>query len=313
MSDDLPGPHDEIFYKTLDGLNKEYDELRAKGYSGEGFLSNGNRLGVSHNLSPHEARAKAIAEAERRQKLAKVMGPAGGRTLGGTTAKGKSAFKSPRELMLEAAERRARDAKSCGHGGALSMDEVAKELEKATKQSVSHTVENHDLPPEFEEEPPPIAGKRTRTPTPRTESEDSDIEIIEQPVCRSGPSKAAASMSTKQTTAAGSSRTAPRKATSSSSTTQKKPTSGSNQHLHDFWACEVCTYENRKLAALACEVCGSERSSTDADWREAAGWQQVDDVREIATDGAYGKIAHNKRGKFGWSVSRSIRPVNAFG
>lgn len=291
------GLHDEIFYKTLDGLNKEYDELRAKGYSGEGFVSDGSRLGVSHNLPRHEARAKAIAEAERRHKLSKVMGPAGGRTLGGTTARGKSAFKSPRELMLDAAERRARDAKSCGHGDALSMEAVAKELEKATQASVSHIIDNHALPPDFDEEPPPMAGKRAKSPAPSTESDGFDIEIIEKPIYRKVVRKVPSQPSKGSPAAPVHGRQSRSHPTSNSAGSNKRSNAVG---VSEGWSCEVCTFENTKSHALACEMCGSERSSTDGDWRDEAGWQQVDDVRDIATGGAYGKITHNKHRQFGW-------------
>ena len=70
----------------MDKLRKEYDDLRAGGYSGEGFYSEGRRLGqgVSHNLSPAEARRKALEQAETRAQIERIMGPAGGRRLGGS-------------------------------------------------------------------------------------------------------------------------------------------------------------------------------------------------------------------------------------
>lgn len=64
-------------------------------YAGDGFHSDGHRMGVSHNLPPHLAKQKALAAAEERAKKARLMGPGG--KLGGTKAMGKSM----RELAME--------------------------------------------------------------------------------------------------------------------------------------------------------------------------------------------------------------------
>ncbi|KAI5835925.1 WLM-domain-containing protein [Schizophyllum commune Tattone D] len=39
------GPHDEVFYRYLDGLEDEYAALKRSGYAGEGFYSRGRVLG----------------------------------------------------------------------------------------------------------------------------------------------------------------------------------------------------------------------------------------------------------------------------
>ncbi|KAL0571984.1 hypothetical protein V5O48_009986 [Marasmius crinis-equi] len=134
LTHNVQGPHDDKFYKFLSGLQDEYDALVSSGYSGEGFFSNGQRLGtnVSHNLPPHLARAKALEAAEKRQKISGVMG-GGGRRLGGSIQSNKSL--SPRELAARAAERRAHDDKACGQG-----DFARQEAEKAAKNSVQNDV-----------------------------------------------------------------------------------------------------------------------------------------------------------------------------
>ncbi|KAI8369317.1 WLM domain-containing protein [Radiomyces spectabilis] len=109
------GPHDVQFYTLLEELNKELDELILSGYTGEGFLAEGHRLGVgvSHSVSPAEARKKALAAATRRKQLQQVMLPSGGRRLGsgsGTMEKNLS----PREMAARAAEKRLQDQKWCG-------------------------------------------------------------------------------------------------------------------------------------------------------------------------------------------------------
>ncbi|KAI0334343.1 hypothetical protein GY45DRAFT_1318345 [Cubamyces sp. BRFM 1775] len=131
LTHNVHGPHDEKFYKFLSGLEEEYEALRKSGYSGEGFHSEGRRLGtnVSHDVPPHIARQKALEAAEKRRKISVVLG--GGGRLGGTTR----SYKSPRELAAEAAERRARDEKACA-SGALAQAEA----EKAAQESVQDDV-----------------------------------------------------------------------------------------------------------------------------------------------------------------------------
>lgn len=72
--------------------------MKRSGYSGEGFFSQGQRLGVavSHDLPPHLARAKALEAAEKRRKLNNLG--SGGRLGGrGVSTKGMS----PRELAAQ--------------------------------------------------------------------------------------------------------------------------------------------------------------------------------------------------------------------
>uniref|UniRef100_A0A8H7Y6U7 WLM domain-containing protein n=1 Tax=Psilocybe cubensis TaxID=181762 RepID=A0A8H7Y6U7_PSICU len=132
LTHNVHGPHDEKFYKYLDGLQDEYDALQRSGYAGEGFFSEGKRLGtnISHNLPPHLARLKALEAAEKRVKASKVLG-SGGR-LGGST---RNTGLSPRELASRAAEKRLRDEKSCGTGA-----EAQREVAKAAKESVTNKV-----------------------------------------------------------------------------------------------------------------------------------------------------------------------------
>lgn len=74
-------PHDEIFNKFLDGLWNEYDSLVSKGYTGEGFLGSGRRVGegISHDngMSLREAREKALKNFEEKERLRKLLGTGG--------------------------------------------------------------------------------------------------------------------------------------------------------------------------------------------------------------------------------------------
>ncbi|KAJ1556252.1 hypothetical protein HK405_004125, partial [Cladochytrium tenue] len=121
LSIPVRGPHDAQFYKILDDLSKEFDEIVASGWQGEGFDAPGRRVGegASHDLPPHLARERAAKEAERRLRLSKIMGPPGGQKLGGslsTVASKTGRRMSPAEMAALAAERRLLDSIWCGAG-----------------------------------------------------------------------------------------------------------------------------------------------------------------------------------------------------
>ncbi|WRT67620.1 uncharacterized protein IL334_004592 [Kwoniella shivajii] len=120
------GPHDAKFYKLLGELEEEYYDLKRKGYSGEGFHSEGNHLS-GLRVSEYEGKAKGLAAAQKRLNQQRLIGRGG--VLGGQAVQGKSM----KELIVEAAERRLKDDKSCvaGHGV-----EVEEEIQKAQKESI---------------------------------------------------------------------------------------------------------------------------------------------------------------------------------
>lgn len=95
------GPHDEKFFSYLKVLNAEFDTLMTNGYTGEGFNSEGHRLGIgTTDSSFRTTRKKALASAVKRQKYNGLVGTT--TRLGGS----RCAQLSPKQLMLLAAERR---------------------------------------------------------------------------------------------------------------------------------------------------------------------------------------------------------------
>lgn len=85
LSHNVWGDHDSNFHKLWDELRDEHDTLVRKGYTGEGFLSEGQRLGGGrHSVpAPHEMRRLAKASAEKRKAQGKLSKGSGQR-LGGT-------------------------------------------------------------------------------------------------------------------------------------------------------------------------------------------------------------------------------------
>ncbi|KAJ1815860.1 hypothetical protein LPJ56_002542 [Coemansia sp. RSA 2599] len=110
------GPHDSVFYAKLDELKREAEMLLASGYTGDGFFSQGSRvgIGVSHNAPRHEMRDRALRAIENRQK-SRFGGPP--RTLGGggggDWAKLQARY-TPGQMAALAMERRLRDERWCG-------------------------------------------------------------------------------------------------------------------------------------------------------------------------------------------------------
>lgn len=107
LSHNVFGPHNAEFHALWDQLRKEYEGLLSKGYTGEGFLSDGRKLGGSGRVPLHEARRIANAAAEKRRNLHSGSGQKlGGRPLPVGT--------DIRRVIVAAIERRGTVLKGCG-------------------------------------------------------------------------------------------------------------------------------------------------------------------------------------------------------
>lgn len=109
------GPHNAQFYKLLDELQDECDTLIARGSTLSSFGNGSGGTRLSHGQAPpkHLAKERAIAAANRRQKINQLM-PKGGRVLGGDQQLSQiGALCDPREMALAAAQRRLLDEVWC--------------------------------------------------------------------------------------------------------------------------------------------------------------------------------------------------------
>ncbi|KAK5112502.1 hypothetical protein LTR62_004259 [Meristemomyces frigidus] len=86
LSHNVWGDHDSNFHRLWDELRDEHETLIRKGYTGEGFLSEGHRVGGGgrHGIPPpHDMRRLARASAENRQSRG-TLSKGSGQRLGGT-------------------------------------------------------------------------------------------------------------------------------------------------------------------------------------------------------------------------------------
>ncbi|KAF7561818.1 hypothetical protein G7046_g2302 [Stylonectria norvegica] len=103
------GPHDSKFHALWEQLRDEHWSLLSKGYTGERFLSTGNRLGGT-KVDSREARRLAREAAEKRRSQPTGTGP--GQRLGGPAPR---PGKDIRSVIADAADRRNKAAKGCAN------------------------------------------------------------------------------------------------------------------------------------------------------------------------------------------------------
>ncbi|OGM45664.1 zinc metallopeptidase [Aspergillus bombycis] len=115
------GPHNREFHALWNQLRDEYEELLMKGYTGEGFLSEGKRLG-GRRIPLHEVRRQAKAAAEQRRALSTGSGQrlGGAPVLRGTDM---------RRAIADAAQRRIDVTTGCA-SGAENSNELAEEASR---------------------------------------------------------------------------------------------------------------------------------------------------------------------------------------
>lgn len=148
------GPHDGKFQALWDQLRDEHEGLVLKGYTGEGFLSEGRRLGGGSGsgssssrralIPMHEARRLAREQAEKR-KVQQTLGAGSGQRLGGARAR---PGEDIRRVIVEAVERRNKTLKGCGVKSTgdegLGEQEIRKIEEQATRNGFRSKAEEDE-------------------------------------------------------------------------------------------------------------------------------------------------------------------------
>ncbi|KAI4096974.1 MAG: hypothetical protein L6R37_006888 [Teloschistes peruensis] len=112
------GPHNEAFHNLWNQLRDEHESLIRKGYTGEGFLSTGHKLGSSTGRIPmHEAQRRARAAAEKRRTLT----AGSGQKLGGAAVR---RGQDIRKVIADAAQRRIDIMRGCGDTDTARVKEI---------------------------------------------------------------------------------------------------------------------------------------------------------------------------------------------
>lgn len=93
--------HDEKFYSLLNVITKEWELLSSKGYQGQGFFSEGRKLGSGHrwfksSLGVSRGDKKSIREAAERRGRGEIVDRTKGRTLGDTANGNQNGVVQPR-------------------------------------------------------------------------------------------------------------------------------------------------------------------------------------------------------------------------
>lgn len=125
LSHNVIGPHNAEFHALWDQLRREHEALISKGYTGEGFLSDGKKLG-GRNVPPSEARRLARAVAEKRRTLT----AGSGQKLGGRPV---AAGSDIRQVIINAIEKRSIITKGCG-----SENKTDKEIIDLTNEATNN-------------------------------------------------------------------------------------------------------------------------------------------------------------------------------
>ncbi|KAG8159974.1 hypothetical protein KVR01_010611 [Diaporthe batatas] len=122
------GPHDGKFHALWDQLRDEHEGLRMKGYTGEGFLGTGHKLGGGGRVPMQEARRLARAAAEQRSQQA-IRERGSGQRLGGAPIQ---RGQDIRKVITDAVDRRNRADRGCGSTN-FTDKEIQTLSETATK------------------------------------------------------------------------------------------------------------------------------------------------------------------------------------
>jgi hypothetical protein len=281
LSHNVHGPHDAKFHALWDQLRKEYEGLVSKGYTGEGFLSEGHRLGGRGTVPRDEARRIARLAAEKRRTLSSGSGQKlGGRPIPiGTDI---------RRVIVDAIERRNTVLKGCGGGGNKDDKEIQALGDQATNNGFKTKAEEDEANDRaiaqalwelVQEDEKKKYGSDYIPPTPTDPTGNGGGEIspkklkkveesVEPPKAKAPPIRRPSDRPVSRLVAEHTSKkpkTIPSRGSSSSSMLQSvsPPVMASSEPLPSprfvsGWTCIVCTLHN-PVNFLACDACTSER------------------------------------------------------
>ncbi|KAI1138073.1 WLM-domain-containing protein [Hypoxylon sp. FL0543] len=216
------GPHDAKFHALWNQLRDEHEGLVMKGYTGEGFLSTGHRLG-GRGVPMDEARRLARVAAEKRRTLHKGSG----QKLGGAAPR---PGQDIRKTIVDAVERRNNTLRGCANDN-RTQHEIHEIADTATRNGF-------------------------KTKAEEDAANDAAIaqalwELVqEDEKAKKGDNYIPPSTST-QTWASGGTST-------STSGLREAENDRDRGDGRSTWTCDICTLVN-PVSFLCCDACGTER------------------------------------------------------
>ncbi|KAI1445917.1 WLM-domain-containing protein [Annulohypoxylon stygium] len=230
LAHNVHGPHDEKFHALWNQLRDEHEALIMKGYTGEGFLSAGHRLG-GRRIPMDEARRLARASAEKRRTL---NAGSGQRLDGNAPGPGQDI----RRVIVGAVERRNNSLKGCANDN-RPQNEIQQIADTATKNGF-------------------------RTQAEEDAANDAAIaqalwEVVqEEEMAKKGNNYIPPSSSIQIWDNGGSSSNSAPGPSRPSKSSQKSEKSVSRGNGISTWTCDICTLVN-PTSFLCCDACGTER------------------------------------------------------
>lgn len=267
LAHNVVGPHNQEFHALWDKLRDEHEALIRKGYTGEGFLGRGNRLG-GRRIPMSEVKRQARAAAERR----KTLNAGSGQRLGG---QGILRGQDPRAVIAAAAEKRLKIEKGCASDTDRGQ-QIAREEELKKDNITRTTIEQEDEDEAavmqayielIQEEEQQQLGKDYIQPS---QSNPAGSKGIASPpglrkAMLANPSMKSLRQQQQQIEANLRNNRTDRQSSHESFEPPPGPPPGHPKRLKrepspppETWTCEICTLVN-PLQFLACDACGMER------------------------------------------------------
>jgi DNA-dependent metalloprotease WSS1 len=234
------GPHDANFHALWNQLRDEHAGLIIKGYTGEGFLSEGHRLGGSRKIPMQEARrlARNAAENRRTRTSSSAQRQGGNAPIPGDDRRG---------VIVGPIERRTKTLQGCGN--TKHNDQEIQEISETATKNGFRTQAEEDAANDAA-----IAQALWELVQEDEKAKYGDSYIpptIENPTGNGGGSVFGGSQVGSRHPTAGAT-TGPR--------TSSRPTSpSSGRHVESRgWTCAICTLHNPR-DFLCCDACGTEK------------------------------------------------------
>ena len=247
LAHNVHGPHDAKFHALWNQLRDEHEALVMKGYTGEGFLSDGHRLG-GRGMPREEAQRLARVAAEKRR----ALHAGSGQRLGGAPIR---PGQDVRRVIADAAERRNRTLRGCANDN-KTQDEIVEIADTATRNGFRTRAEE-DAANEAA-----IAQALWELVQEDEKAKQGDAYV---PPTAGNPAGSAGGGGVVVSGHEWSGPTAPAQRPPYVVVDDENEDMVSGQNIPTTWTCEICTLVN-PLSYLCCDACGvarGERVSRD--------------------------------------------------